>query len=214
MDRRLTAAPTTATPRGSSSATPRSCTRRPGTQFPFGDGAGAACGGPTRPALAGAPLGAARRAQPRIWRQGRLRATDRLGARRDARPRRADACGWSRAASRGASRRSIRGSSPSAARPGGLTVVEAPRYAQFTELLRKLSRARIELVEIAGNDEIFLTVLAPRQCRRDRGNRPARDAARRPARLAPRRPHGQGRATCCRLIRAVEAGGGRDRACL
>ncbi|HEU4704101.1 MAG TPA: hypothetical protein VFS45_00095 [Sphingomicrobium sp.] len=43
--------------------------------------------------------------------------------------------------------------------PGGLTIVEAPRYAQFTDILRKLSAAGIELVEIAGNDEIFLTAL-------------------------------------------------------
>ena len=49
--------------------------------------------------------------------------------------------------------------------PGGLTVVEAPRYAEFTDLLRKLAAARVELVEIAGNDEIFLTALV-------RGNRP------------------------------------------
>jgi hypothetical protein len=44
---------------------------------------------------------------------------------------------------------------------GGLTAVEAPRYAQFTELLRRLSAERIELVEIAGNDDIFVTLLAP-----------------------------------------------------
>ena len=43
--------------------------------------------------------------------------------------------------------------------PGGLTMVEAPRYAQFTDLVGKLSRARIELVEIAGNDDIFLTAV-------------------------------------------------------
>ncbi len=43
--------------------------------------------------------------------------------------------------------------------PGGMTVVEAPRYAQFTDLLRKLAAARIDLAEIAGNDEIFLTAL-------------------------------------------------------
>ena len=42
-----------------------------------------------------------------------------------------------------------------------LTVVEAPRYAQFTELLGKLARKRITLIEIAGNDDIFLTVRMP-----------------------------------------------------
>ncbi|HEU5286499.1 MAG TPA: hypothetical protein VFU20_08350 [Sphingomicrobium sp.] len=48
---------------------------------------------------------------------------------------------------------------PVRAAPGGLTIVEAPRYAQFTDILRKLSAARVELVEIAGNDEIFFTAL-------------------------------------------------------
>lgn len=41
----------------------------------------------------------------------------------------------------------------------GSTIVEAPRYAQFTELLRKMSTAGIELTDIAGNDDIFLTAL-------------------------------------------------------
>jgi hypothetical protein len=44
--------------------------------------------------------------------------------------------------------------------PGGLTVVEAPRYAQFTELLQRLSASNAALVEIAGNDDIFVTVRA------------------------------------------------------
>lgn len=43
--------------------------------------------------------------------------------------------------------------------PGGLTIVEAPRYAQYSDLLRKMSAARVELTDIAGNDEIFLTAL-------------------------------------------------------
>ncbi|QNE32361.1 hypothetical protein F1C10_10660 [Sphingomonas sp. NBWT7] len=43
---------------------------------------------------------------------------------------------------------------------GALTVVEAPRYAQFTDLVGKLATAGIGLVEIAGNDDIFVTVLA------------------------------------------------------
>jgi hypothetical protein len=45
--------------------------------------------------------------------------------------------------------------------PGGEVVVEAPRYAQFTDLLLKLSRAPVQLVEIGGNDDIFLTILLP-----------------------------------------------------
>jgi hypothetical protein len=40
-------------------------------------------------------------------------------------------------------------------------VVEAPRYAQFSDLLLKLSQNSVRLVEISGNDDIFLTVLVP-----------------------------------------------------
>jgi len=43
----------------------------------------------------------------------------------------------------------------------GLILVEAPRYEEFTELLSKLARTPIELVEISGNDDIYLTVLMP-----------------------------------------------------
>lgn len=43
----------------------------------------------------------------------------------------------------------------------GLTVVEAPRYAQFTDLMLKLSRTNTKLVEISGNDDVFVTVMLP-----------------------------------------------------
>lgn len=43
----------------------------------------------------------------------------------------------------------------------GYILVEAPRYAQFTDLLTKLAHHRVHLVEIAGNDDIFLTTLVP-----------------------------------------------------
>ncbi|WP_395623475.1 hypothetical protein [Sphingomonas daechungensis] len=43
----------------------------------------------------------------------------------------------------------------------GLTVLEAPRYAQFTDLLLKLANGNAELVEISGNDDIFLTIWLP-----------------------------------------------------
>ena len=46
-----------------------------------------------------------------------------------------------------------------------LTVVEAPRYAEFSDLLVKLSAANVPVVEIAGNDEIFLTALVPGRTR-------------------------------------------------
>ena len=45
--------------------------------------------------------------------------------------------------------------------PGGYVVVEAPRYAQFSELLGKLAGTGIDLVEIAGNDDILVTLLMP-----------------------------------------------------
>ena len=43
----------------------------------------------------------------------------------------------------------------------GMTVVEAPRYAQFTDLMLKLSRTNAKLVEISGNDDVFVTVMLP-----------------------------------------------------
>lgn len=43
----------------------------------------------------------------------------------------------------------------------GFTVVEAPRYAQFTDLLLKLAHGNAKLVEISGNDDIFLTAWVP-----------------------------------------------------
>lgn len=47
----------------------------------------------------------------------------------------------------------------------GLIAVEAPRYAQFSELMLKLSRTPVRLTEIAGNDDIFVTVLQPADAR-------------------------------------------------
>ena len=41
------------------------------------------------------------------------------------------------------------------------TVVDTPRYAQFTDLAQKIAASGIPFREIAGNDDIFLTVLAP-----------------------------------------------------
>ena len=43
----------------------------------------------------------------------------------------------------------------------GLPVAEVPRYAQLTDILGKLAAAGIDPVEIAGNDDIFVTALAP-----------------------------------------------------
>lgn len=54
---------------------------------------------------------------------------------------------------------------PVSSLPGGLTIVEAPRYQQFNDLLARLAAARVPLVEIAGNRTIFLTLLAPEGAR-------------------------------------------------
>lgn len=43
----------------------------------------------------------------------------------------------------------------------GLTIAQAPRYQQFNDILGKLADARIDLMEIAGNGEIFVTLLLP-----------------------------------------------------
>ena len=43
----------------------------------------------------------------------------------------------------------------------GLTLVEAPRYAQFTDVLLKLSQSSVQPIEISGNDDIFVTLLLP-----------------------------------------------------
>lgn len=40
-------------------------------------------------------------------------------------------------------------------------VVEAPRYAQFTELLDRMSASGTELIEISGNDDVYVTLLMP-----------------------------------------------------
>ncbi len=76
--------------------------------------------------------------------------------------------------------------------PSGV-LVEAPRYAQFTDLLSKLSRTPVQLVEISGNDDIFVTALVPDEgapgTRReaDHGH-----ALGRSSRVAARRPVDQG----------------------
>lgn len=52
---------------------------------------------------------------------------------------------------------------------GGLTAVEAPRYAQFTDLLVRLAATPVELIEIAGNDDIFVTLIVPADYRAPAG---------------------------------------------
>jgi hypothetical protein len=50
---------------------------------------------------------------------------------------------------------------PVAQLPGGDVVVEAPRYAQFSDLLERMSQRPVTISEIAGNDDIFVTLILP-----------------------------------------------------
>ena len=43
----------------------------------------------------------------------------------------------------------------------GKTIIETPRYAAFTKIIRDLAAANISFSEIAGNDDIMLAVLVP-----------------------------------------------------
>lgn len=47
------------------------------------------------------------------------------------------------------------------AHPGEIAVIETPRYREFTEILAGLSGRGRDMIEIAGNDDIFVTVLLP-----------------------------------------------------
>jgi hypothetical protein len=44
---------------------------------------------------------------------------------------------------------------------GGLQIIETPRYRDFTHIVRRLSMRGVDIVEIAGNDEVFITILLP-----------------------------------------------------
>ena len=91
--------------------------------------------------------------------------------------------------------------------PRNLTVVEAPRYAQFTDLLRKLSAVQVKLTDIAGNDEIFLTALVRGKGADDGAQLFAMELGDRPGwrRIGLTVKVGDLLPT----IRAIEAGGGR-----
>jgi hypothetical protein len=45
----------------------------------------------------------------------------------------------------------------------GAEVIETPRYRAFTEVLAGLATRGREIVEIAGNDDVLITVLAPQE---------------------------------------------------
>ena len=47
------------------------------------------------------------------------------------------------------------------ARPDGTAIIETPRYREFTEILLGLAARGRDVVEIAGNDDIFITLLVP-----------------------------------------------------
>ena len=78
----------------------------------------------------------------------------------------------------------------------GRTLILTPRYQAYTELLVGLARRGRDVAEIAGNDRILVTVLAPeRLAPLPRGRAPALRSARssREPRRAPRRPRRPGR---------------------
>jgi hypothetical protein len=45
--------------------------------------------------------------------------------------------------------------------PDGAVVIETPRYREFTQILSGLTSRSRDVVEIAGNDDIFVTLLVP-----------------------------------------------------
>lgn len=45
--------------------------------------------------------------------------------------------------------------------PDGMALLQAPRYAVFTELLKRLAAANVDLVEIGGNRRIMLSAIVP-----------------------------------------------------
>jgi hypothetical protein len=45
--------------------------------------------------------------------------------------------------------------------PNNLTLLEAPRYERFTELLKRLAADKVDIVEVAGNRRILVSVIAP-----------------------------------------------------
>jgi hypothetical protein len=91
--------------------------------------------------------------------------------------------GWASNSTLGPDRRTLRMLLPAGADPGsadpriravgrtgqGPVVVEVPRYAQLTDILGKLAASGIDPVEIAGNDDIFVTVLVPAEAAPPRG---------------------------------------------
>lgn len=50
---------------------------------------------------------------------------------------------------------------PVASLGNGLLAVEAPRYETFTQLMQRLAQSPVQLLEIAGNDDVFVTLLLP-----------------------------------------------------
>jgi hypothetical protein len=117
-----------------------------------------------------------------LWGAGETRQYVRNGERRAAlsveygvKAGYAGIIGWASNSTLGPDQRTLRMLLPAGADPAsvdprirvvgrtgeGLLAVEVPRYAQLTDILGKLAAAQVDPVEIAGNDDIFVTVLAP-----------------------------------------------------
>jgi hypothetical protein len=56
------------------------------------------------------------------------------------------------------------------ARDGRNLLVELPRYEAFTQLVPRLAERGVDFVQIAGNDTILMTLIAPRQLLYDAGD--------------------------------------------
>ena len=93
-------------------------------------------------------------------RQDRLCLADPESAQRERRNDHATSCSWSRRCRRTCWQRS-RVSNRLVTLTPHWQLVQTPRYKAFTEILRGLLDQEFGLAEIAGNREIFITVIAP-----------------------------------------------------
>jgi hypothetical protein len=88
----------------------------------------------------------------------------------------------------------------------GTLLVNTPRYAAFTKIAGKLADRGVPILEIAGNDDIFVTALTPAAARPIAGTKPVMIMA------LPDKRRRQGITVkvpdLTRLIRAVRAAGG------
>ena len=132
----------------------------PWYEFPFGEGARKPVGH-ERAKASCSPLGTPLRAQRRIWGEGRLCEADRLRRRERASAATSGHCGSWREPRRRPFERSIRASSRSARTAAGTARRGAALRAVHRAADASFAHATSKLVEISGNDDIFVTALVP-----------------------------------------------------